>query len=255
MNEYKIYALRYAGPAESSGAMLMWLMDWEKSVKRSHYIWCLKGQGETVVVDAGTSPEMAPERNMVRYVSPAEVLSRIGVKADQVRHVILTHMHWDHAGGVSLFPKATFYVQESEYAFWSKDPLIHRPVIKRFIDGPANAYLASLEGSNRLVCLKGDQDVLPGIECVAAPGHTIGLQVIAVKTAKGTAIVGSDCAHLFRNYREDWPSAFIFNLADWLRSYEKVRSKASSPDLLFPGHDPLLSENYPEVAEGVTELV
>jgi glyoxylase-like metal-dependent hydrolase (beta-lactamase superfamily II) len=255
MNEYKIYALKYAGPAESSGALLMWLKDWEKTVKRSHYLWCLKGPEETIVVDAGTSPEMALERNLIGYISPAEVLSRMGVKSDEVRHVFLTHMHWDHMGGVRLFPKATFYVQESEYSFWLKGPLIRRPVIKPFIDEAASSYLASLEGSPRLVFLRGDQEVLPGIQCLYAPGHTVGLQAVAVNTARGTAILGSDCAHLFRNYREDWPSAFIFNLADWLRSYEKLRSRVSTLDLLFPGHDPLMSTNYREVAEGVTELV
>ena len=255
MNEYRIYALKYAGPAESSGALLMWLMDWEKTVQRNYYLWCLKGPEETIVVDAGTSPEMALERNLIGYVSPAEVLSRIGVIPEDVRHVILTHLHWDHMGGVRLFPKATFYVQESEYSFWVKDSLIHRPVFKHFIDWSASSYLASLEGSTRLLCLRGDQEVLPGIHCLDAPGHTIGLQAVAVNTARGTAILGSDCAHLFRNYSEDWPSAFIFDLAAWLRSYEKLRSRVSSQDLLFPGHDPLMSANYREVAEGVTELV
>jgi len=254
-HQYKIYALKYAGPGQSSGALLMWLKDWEKTSKRNHYLWCLKGPEETVIVDAGASPQMALERNLNGFVSPAEVVSRIGVKSDEVRHVILTHMHWDHMGGVGLFPNATFYVQESEYLFWTRDPLVNRPAIKHFIDGAACSYLASLEGSSRLVCLRGDRKVLPGIQCLEAPGHTIGLQAVAVNTAQGTAILGSDCAHIFRNYREDWPSAFIFNLADWLRSYEKLRSRVSSLDLLFPGHDSLMSTNYREVAEGVTELV
>lgn len=255
MHEYKIYALKYAGPFTSSGALLMWLKDWEKVEKRNYYVWCIKGAEETIIVDAGVSPDLAKEKKLASYISPAKVLSRIDVKADDVRRVIITHMHWDHSSGVGLFPKATFYVQESEYYFWLKDPLANRSAFKRSSDEAANAYLASLEGTDRLALLKGDQEILLGVECLLAPGHSIGLQAVAVNTTKGTAIIGSDCAHTFRNYKEDWPSAVIVDLVGWMKTYEKLRAKASSIDLLFPGHDPIMSENYPEVAEDVTQLV
>ena len=255
MAAYEIYALKVAGPFTSSGAFLMWLQDWEKVVKRVYYIWCIKGAGGTIVVDAGVSPDLAKERDLAGYVSPAETLSRIDVKADEVPRVILTHLHWDHSSGAHLFPKATLYIQESEYRFWTKDPMAERPVFNRSADEAAIAYVASLEGTDRLTLLKGDQQILPGIECLLAPGHSVGLQAVAVNTAKGTAILGSDCAHLFRNYREDWPSAIIVDLVAWMRTYEKLRARTSSLDLLFPGHDPLMLENYPQVAEGVTRLV
>jgi len=254
MPNYEIYALKYAGPFSSSGAFLMWLKDWEETVKRNYYIWCIKGSREVVVVDSGVSPELAREKNLTGYINPAEVLSRIGINADEVRHVILTHIHWDHANGVSLFPRATFYVQDEEYHFWLKDQIATRPPFKHVADEAANEYLSSLEGTDRLVLLKGDQEILPGIECLLAPGHTVALQAVAVNTAKGTAILGSDCAHVFRNYQEDWPSALIVDLVAWMKTYEKLRERASSLDLMFPGHDSLMSENYPQVAKDVTKL-
>ncbi|MFQ5828392.1 MAG: N-acyl homoserine lactonase family protein [Candidatus Methylomirabilia bacterium] len=255
MPKYEIYAAKYAGPLTSSGAFLMWVKDWEEIAKRNYYFWCIKGPDETVIVDAGVSPELARKRNLTGYVNPADILSRIEVKADEVRHVVITHIHWDHTSGVSLFPKATFYVQDEEYRFWLKNPVAERPPFRHVSDDSAKAYLASLEGTDRLVLLNGDQEILTGIECVLSPGHTVALQAVAVSTAKGTAILGSDCAHLFRNYREDWPSSLIVDLVGWMRTYEKLRAKASSLDLLFPGHDPLMSENYPEVAKDVTKLV
>jgi len=255
MSEYEIYALKYAGPFTSSGAFLMWLKDWEKVERRNYYIWCIKGGGETVVVDTGVSPDLAREKNLAGYISPAEVLSRIDVEADQVRRVILTHIHWDHSSGVTLFPKATFYVQEQEYRFWTEDPVATRPPFKQVSDEISKGYLASLEGTDRLALLGGDEEILPGIECLLAPGHSVALQAVAVNTAEGTAILGSDCAHIFRNYREDWPTALIVDLVGWMRTYEKLRARASRLDLLFPGHDPLMSENYPHVGEGVTRLV
>ena len=83
----------------------------------------------------------------------------------------------------------------------------------------------------------------------------MALQSVAVNTLKGTAIIGSDCAHVFRNYREDWPSALIVDLVGWMRTYDKLRERASSPDLLFPGHDRLMLKNYPAVVKDITRLV
>jgi glyoxylase-like metal-dependent hydrolase (beta-lactamase superfamily II) len=255
MPEYEIYAVKYAGPFTSSGALLMWLRDWEKVVKRNYYIWCLKGKGDPVIVDAGVSPKLAGEKNLAGYVNPAEVLLRIGIKADKIQHVVITHMHWDHSSGVSLFPKAIFYVQKEEYRFWLKDPIVSHLPFKQFSDDASNAYLASLEGTGRLILLNGDQEILPGVRCLLAPGHSVALQAVAVETAKGVAILGSDCAHTFRNYRENWPSSFIMDLVAWVRTYEMLREKASSIDLMFPGHDTIMSENYPEVAKDITKLV
>lgn len=254
MPEYEIYALKYAGPLTSSGAFLMWRKNWEKQVHRNYYIWCVRGEGETVIVDAGVPPDLARTRNLNGYVNPAEVLSRIGVKAEEVLHLVLTHIHWDHSSGVFLFPNATFYVQEKEFQFAIKDPIANRSVFAATADQKSKAFLASLEGTRRLVLLKGDGEILPGIECLLAPGHTIALQAVAVKTSRGTAIVGSDCAHTFENYQEDWPSCLIVDLVAWMKSYDKLKKKASSPDLLFPGHDPLMTSNYPEVAKDVTRL-
>ncbi|GAG73785.1 unnamed protein product [marine sediment metagenome] len=254
-NEYKIYALKYAGPLTSSGALIMWNKDWDKTVIRNYYMWCIKGCGETIIVDAGVAPPLAEKLKLHGYSNPTEVLSRIDVKADEVQKVIISHLHFDHSNGVSLFPNATFYVQEAEYLFWVKNRIASRPPFRFFLDETSNTYLKSLEGTDRLSLLKGDQKILPGVECLLTPGHSFANQAIAVNTNKGTAILGSDCGHFFRNYQEDWPSVFIVNLVEWMKTYDKLRAKVSSMDLLFPGHDPLMSKNYPKIAEGITQLV
>ena len=255
MTQYEIYALKYAGPFVRTGAHLMWYRDWETHEEINYYIWCIKGAGETVIVDTGVTPELAQERELDGYVNPAEVLARINVKAEEVRHVIITHMHFDHANGVSLFPQATFYVQEEEYRFWTDDPIAARPPFASVSDAASTDFLRSLEGTNRLVLLKGDQQIMSGIQCLLAPGHTVALQAVAVNTARGTAILGSDCAHVFRNYHEDWPSVLIVDLVGWMKTYDKLREAASTPDLLFPGHDRRMLDDYPSVVEDVTQLV
>jgi glyoxylase-like metal-dependent hydrolase (beta-lactamase superfamily II) len=106
-----------------------------------------------------------------------------------------------------------------------------------------------------LVLVRGDQEIMPGIELLLTPGHTIGLQSVAVNTAKGTAIVASDCAHIARSFKDDNPSSLITDIVAWMKSYDKLRAKASSIELIFPGHDAVMLNNYPKIAEDVTRLV
>ena len=131
-----------------------------------------------------------------------EVLARIGVEASEVKKVIVTHVHFDHISGIELYPNATFYLQEEEFRFWINDPVAQKPPFLMVTDPVGNRHLSDLKGTERLVCVKGDQVILRGIELLSAPGHTSGLQAVAVNTARGTAILGSDCGHLFRNYPE-----------------------------------------------------
>jgi glyoxylase-like metal-dependent hydrolase (beta-lactamase superfamily II) len=188
-----------------------------------------------------------------------DVLTRIGANANNINKVIITHMHFDHVGGMEMFPKAfpkaTFYVQKKEYDFWTKHPFARRSPFNHVADDFANKLTADLEGTDRLVLLHGDQKIMPGIELLFSPGHTIGLQTVSVNTAKGTAIVASDCLHAHRAFKEDNTSILITDLIGWIESYDKLKAKATNIDLVFPGHDMALATNYPKVAEDVTRLV
>ena len=114
--------------------------------------------------------------------------------------------------------------------------------------------LERLAGIGRVCLLDGEVAVAPGVRCVPAPGHTPGLQVVAVETDVGTAVIGSDCGHLFRNFDEEWPSCLICDLPAWLRSFERVKSLATAGELVFPGHDTLLIDRYPRAGDGVSRL-
>jgi hypothetical protein len=65
--------------------------------------------------------------------------------------------------------------------------------------------------------------------------------------------LGSDSAHLFRSFKEDLPSGIITDMSAWLLTYDKLRAKAPLENI-FPGHDPLMSTNFPTVAEDITQL-
>jgi glyoxylase-like metal-dependent hydrolase (beta-lactamase superfamily II) len=252
---YEIYAVKFAGPLTSSVAMVLWNTDWDKTIERNYYIWVIKGNGETLIVDCGVAPALARQRQIAGYRNPLEVLKGIGIDGSKVKNVVITHINFDHVSGIELFSEATFYVQKREFDFWIKDPIAKKPPFVKTSDPVGNAYLANLEGTDRLVLVEGDREILPGVELLLAPGHTPALQAVAVNTGKGTAIVGSDCGHLFRNYEEEMPSIYIADLVAWMKTYDRLKSKVSSRSLLFPGHDARMFTDYPKVAEGVTRLV
>jgi len=255
MPTYEIYALKYAGPFTRPASMVNWFQDLDKNAQINYYIFAIRGGGEIIVVDCGCAPQLAKERNLAGYINPVDVLKRIDIDAAKVKHVVATHIHFDHISGVELFPRATIFLQEKEFNFWMTDPIAKRAPFLQVTDPVANRYLAKLKGKKRLQLIRGDKKILPGIELLLCPGHTIGLQTVVVNTTKGKAIVGSDSAHTFSSYRTDIPSAIITDMIAWMKSYDKIRAKASSIDLIFPGHDLALIDAYPKVAEGVSRLV
>jgi glyoxylase-like metal-dependent hydrolase (beta-lactamase superfamily II) len=252
---HEIFALKYAGPFIRPASMVTWFRDLDKTALINYYIFAIRGGGETTIVDCGCAPQLAQDRNLTGYVNPVDVLKRIDIDAQNVKHVVATHIHFDHISGIELFPQADIFLQEKEFNFWIKNPMAKRAPFLNVTDPVSNGYLARLEGTQRLKLIRGDKKILPGIELLLAPGHTIGLQVVAVNTAKGTAIIGSDAAHVFSSYRTDIPSAIITDMVAWMKTYDKIRAKASSIDLIFPGHDPALLTDYPKVAEDVSRLV
>lgn len=256
---YEIYALKYAGPLTSQLAMVFWNEGWNEQIDRNYYLWVIKGKGEIIVVDTGTGTTFAAKNQLKNYVNPVDVLARIGVTGSNVTRVVITHMHFDHVGGMEMFPRAfpeaRFYVQRKEFDFWTQNPIAKRRPFAWLADELANHAVAALEGTKRLEIVCGDQQITPGIELLLAPGHTIGLQAVSVHTKKGCAIVASDCAHIFRNIKEDNPSSLITDMIAWMESYDKLKAKGSSLDLIFPGHDLMMLDNYPKVAQDVTQLV
>jgi glyoxylase-like metal-dependent hydrolase (beta-lactamase superfamily II) len=254
--EYEIYAAKYGGPLFRKVAIVLWNVGWDEDGPINYYVWAIKAKnGEIILVDTGPSPAQGAARKVPGFVDPIEVVARIGATANSVSKVVITHMHWDHVGNIEgflrAFPKAKFYVQKREFDFCVKDPVCQRKPVVVIFDPAANKIVGDLERSDRLVIVDGDVNLAPGIDLLLAPGHTLGLQVVLVNTAKG---LGSDCAHVFRGYREDNPSVFIMDMPAWIRSFDKVKAQAPL-ERIFPGHDILMSQNYPKVAEDVTQLV
>lgn len=253
MNAFEVYALNYAGPVTGNGAFVHWLSDWDQQVERGYFYWLLQGAGMNILVDCGCRPDQADDWVLPNYLPPDEMLANAGLSVGDINHLVLTHLHWDHAGAAELFTSAETWVHADELAFWLDDPVAGRGPFKLVSDRRCLDYLGGLRQRGGLKTTGRDREILPGVEAVAAPGHTPGLMTVAVDTAKGRAVIGSDSGHLFRNFEEEWPSSLISDLPAWLKSFEKLK-KMTEPGMVFPGHDMLMATDYERVAPRVTRL-
>jgi glyoxylase-like metal-dependent hydrolase (beta-lactamase superfamily II) len=252
-HDYHIYAIRY-GHRDHVPA-------WE-AFHREHaapqggmdyFVWLVTDGQRTVVVDTGYSEAEGTRRGRTFLRSPDRGLAELGVDAGQVEHVVLSHFHYDHIGGQALFPKATFYVQEDEMRFYT-GPDATRPAFRASIFLPDILSIVTMNYDGRVKFHNGDAEIVPGVWVHKTSGHTAGMQIVSVETTRGRAVLTSDASHYYANMAEGNSFNTFVDLAGVYRGYDRIRDLASAPELIVPGHDPLVLERLTPVAEGIVEL-
>ena len=169
-------------------------------------------------------------------MEPPTLLGKIGVKADEVRTVIVTHFHIDHFTGFDFFPNATFVVQRAEYDFWT-GPMMRYDYLKNQVQPKVRPALQRLIDEGRVNLVDGDLELQPGIELMEVGGHTPGSQMVAVSTPLGKAVICGDLAYTYRNLHERLPVGWYYNMGDSVMALERAITTATQPDLAFPNHD------------------
>lgn len=248
-HSYEVYAVEYARRQGTRYEMAMGSSDMS-SVDVAYYFWVLRGGGETVVVDLGFTPEMARKR---QRPDPQDFTARLrdaGVEPDRVRHVIVTHLHWDHAGNHHLFPNARFYLQESELALWTGH-FARYPILSADIEGDDIAAMVRLNLAGRVELARGCHEVLPGLRLHLVGGHTAGMQVVEVAAESGPVIVASDAVKTYGNLECNLPDPRPHEIAGVLGGYELVRRLAGQTGKILPGHEPDMGACAETVSDGV----
>src|SRR3982750_2597193 len=113
---YDVYAIRYATIAGFPVRSLIAGADTSRRMDIAMTVWLVRGNGRTVLVDAGFYRDKFVQRwKPVDFMNPADAVARAGVKAADVTDIIVSHIHWDHADGLDLFPNARIWIQKEEY--------------------------------------------------------------------------------------------------------------------------------------------
>ena len=245
---YEVYALKYA---ERNGRTRAdsYLFDDDHATPHGmdYYRWVIRNETRTIIVDTGYDAEEGARRGRPILTEPAEVLRQFGVEAGEVDTVILTHLHYDHAGTLDRFPNATFHLQAAEMAF-ATGPCMCHDILRMPFTLDHVAKVLERVYSGRVVFNDGDGIVAPGIEVCAMGGHSRGLQSVRVKTARGWLVLASDATHFYENYLGEKLFPIVIDAEAMVKAFRRLPLLATSPEMIIPGHDKLVRSFFPRVA-------
>ena len=250
---YEVYAISYGVIADFPVSALIAGADPARRMDIQMMVWLLKGSGgRNILVDSGFYRQKFLDRwKPKNFVKPSEAIARLGLKPDEITDVIITHAHWDHAGGADLFPKARIWIQKDEYDYY-RDPA---HLARSGVDAEDIAALEQAEREGRVHLVAGDADALiPGVRFFLGGRHTYASQFVGVETRTGTVVLASDNVYLYENLEKHIPIAQTSDAQANLAAQDRMRQIASRPELIVPGHDPEVFVRFPRLGNGVARI-
>ncbi|ARP95157.1 MBL fold hydrolase [Bordetella genomosp. 13] len=243
---FEVFAVRYANHSGRHAAdNYIGKVDFHDAESDlDYYVWVLRRGDEVYVVDTGFGAEAARQRGRTLLMRPAEGLKLLDIDAAEVKHVILTHLHYDHAGTLDDFPAATLHIQDAEPAYATGRCMCHGPLRFPYDVEDIVTFVRRVYGG-RVRFHEGTQTLTPGLSVHLVGGHTAGLQVVRVWTRRGWVVLASDATHLYGNIGNDAPFPAVHNVGAMLEGYRIVRELADSEAHIVPGHDPKVMARYP----------
>ncbi|MGJ4899604.1 MULTISPECIES: N-acyl homoserine lactonase family protein [unclassified Bradyrhizobium] len=249
-NAAEIYALRYATMSPRTPHMNFLQPDPHDSTAQDldYFVWLIRRDGRDILVDTGFNAAEAEIRHRTLTRDPIDALASFGVAAADIRDIIVTHLHYDHAGNLDRFPNARFHLQEREMAYATGRCMCNGMLRYPFTVEHVTTMVRHVYGE-RVTFHNGDGEVAPGVTVHRVGGHSDGLQVVRVDTARGPVVLASDAAHYYANLQRRSPFPIVLNIGDMIQGWEIIERLAGHPDRFIPGHDPLVTELYPRVSE------
>jgi glyoxylase-like metal-dependent hydrolase (beta-lactamase superfamily II) len=244
---YTIEAIRYATVAKFPLSNLVMRAPRDQFTDIAMVIWLVRGGGHVILFDSGFHRQKWIDQfHVTDFLSPDEAVKLAGVDPAQVTDVIISHAHWDHMGGIDLFPSATIWIQKAEYEYYSgaawqpggRHGGIDPDDIQELVRRNMNGKLRYVNGD--------DAEIFPGIRAYTGARHTYASQYIRVE-GEPPFVLASDNCYLYENLKSHWGSA-TFDPADQpgnLAAQDRMVTLAGSPDRVVPGHDPAQFEKFP----------
>jgi len=252
---YQVFALKYLDASTGSASNAAIGADPSDSVRSCFMIWLLKGHDDRhILVDAGYIDTSATPNE--KYERPDLVLQRMNVNPSDITDLILTHPHWDHIGGITLFPKATIWMQKADFDYyvsrkWKEDGY-SRGFSEEYIPDILN-----VRAEGRLKLVEGDSiELMPGIRAFTGSRHSFeNMYLLINENSKDDRIVlASDASWFYYNLDHLLSVPLVIDPEAYVRALKRMKTMVSDPDLIIPGHDDLVFSKFPEVADRIVKI-
>ena len=210
-----------------------------------YFFFLIQHAGHNVLFDTGMHPLSIsdPARHFGAFVDDypivmapgddaASLLATVGVRPDDVGHIVQSHLHYDHAGGLTSFPRATVHLQRAElpFALW---PPVYQRTPPQFIRHEFESVTTWHE-------IEGDCDILGDGRLVAfpTPGHTAGHQSLLVHLDSGPVILVGDAAYDLGKMRQRRLPSVLWSPDAMVTSWERLEGlERSLGATLMTTHD------------------
>jgi glyoxylase-like metal-dependent hydrolase (beta-lactamase superfamily II) len=250
---YTIKALHYA-TQQVPGPQAFFQAAWDERVEFYYYVFLLRGEGVTAVIDCGTST-FAPVNKALRRdlgeqgtarptrgeQAVTALLAEEGVTTQDVDVVAITHFHWDHVGNVALFPNARFLVSAQGWKT-HQDLRAHIPAMVADPVFPDQALEYLARHAERVDLTPDGPAPLPGVEIRHVGGHTADSAAFTIPTEEGRVVIPGDTIWTYANLERDLP---VGAAVDIRQCHEAMAWARSAGDIILPTHDPAILRRHP----------
>jgi len=234
----KHYVIRAIPLCEGERDMSQWTYRWNpgKKTRTACYTWYIEGSDPLTLVDTGAEIEnfTNPDYPMKKIMTLEEGLGQYGLKPEEIRQIIVTHLHFDHIALAGRFPNATFLVQKTELEF------AQNPHIFCAVDYNQD-YIRDID----FKLIEGDREILPGLNVMMTSGHTPGGQSVVVHTPRGKAVIAGMCSQLSTFEQTSVMKMRGLEVAvcgihtDCRVAYDSALKIKKEADIIVPVHEPL----------------
>jgi len=247
MSNWEVYAIKYADRnARTRADSFIFDDNHDAPHAMDYFMWLLRRESEVILVDTGYDTAEASARERPIRLDPVTALAPFGLAPEEVTDIIVTHLHYDHAGGLHLFPNAQLHMQAAEMAYATGPCMCHDTLRMPFTAGHICEAVTRLY-AGKVTFYEGDAQIADGVTVHCIGGHSRGLQCVRLRTRAGWLVLASDAAHFYENVFARKPFPIVVDLQDMLDGFATLERLASSQGLIVPGHDPLVRQNFPSV--------
>lgn len=252
--QYEIYAIEFAyGEWKPYATDIAVGAQTNDSLEGNFVIWLLKGKNKLILVDAGyTDTTQYPTSNFTR---PDVALRKLNISAKSITDIILTHPHFDHMGGIDLFPNAMIWIQQKDFDYFMGTAWQQNGMSKGFNKDDV-CKLAEKNINSHLTLVQGDSiEIIPGIRVFTGSKHTYESQYVLVNGTSGKTIIASDNIWFYYNLNHLLAiPTFTFDPQAYINAMKRMKTLVNDARLIIPGHDATVFKKFPSVTNNVVKI-